>query len=288
MRLVLDVDTGVDDACALLLAARHRRCRLVGVTCVAGNTGVDQVVRNTLTVLEVAGAGDGVPVARGAPGPLSGDQGPPRTVHGRDGMADLGLPAPQRHADRRSAVDLLADLVADAAQQGDPLTLLALAPLTNLASFLAVHGSAAAITQGLARIVVVGQPGGADPRDFNIAHDRAAAQAVVDSAARLGVPVLSYGMDVFDRVHVGLADAARLADGGGPGQVAAALVRFQCRRFGTSRATIGDAGALAAVLDPGGVRVRGGRVVDVDGARLARAWLAGVSEPAACQPADAG
>lgn len=53
--VVLDVDTGVDDACAVLFAARHPGIELRAVTCVAGNTDVDQVVRNTRTVLEAAG-----------------------------------------------------------------------------------------------------------------------------------------------------------------------------------------------------------------------------------------
>src|SRR6476660_1897905 len=73
--VVLDVDTGVDDACALLLAARHPALDLRAVTCVGGNATVDDVVANTLTVLDVAGRAD-VPVARGAasaraPGPRS-------------------------------------------------------------------------------------------------------------------------------------------------------------------------------------------------------------------------
>ncbi|MGH2371741.1 MAG: nucleoside hydrolase, partial [Chloroflexota bacterium] len=53
---VLDVDTGIDDALALLLAARSPELSLLGVTCVAGNVTLDQVVRNTLGVLTLAGA----------------------------------------------------------------------------------------------------------------------------------------------------------------------------------------------------------------------------------------
>src|ERR1700709_2548966 len=63
--VVLDVDTGVDDACALLLAALHPGLDLKAVTCVDGNAGLDDVVRNTLTVLEVCGRED-VPGGAGA------------------------------------------------------------------------------------------------------------------------------------------------------------------------------------------------------------------------------
>ncbi len=54
--VIIDCDTGVDDALALLFAVRHPDIDLRAVTCVAGNTDVDQVVRNTLIVLDRAGA----------------------------------------------------------------------------------------------------------------------------------------------------------------------------------------------------------------------------------------
>jgi pyrimidine-specific ribonucleoside hydrolase len=54
--VIIDCDTGVDDALALLFAVRHPALDVRAITCVAGNTDVDGVVRNTLTVLEVAGA----------------------------------------------------------------------------------------------------------------------------------------------------------------------------------------------------------------------------------------
>jgi pyrimidine-specific ribonucleoside hydrolase len=84
--VVLDVDTGVDDACAILLATLHPRLDLRAVTCVAGNVGVDQVVRNTLIVLAAAGRSD-VPVARGAARHPAGAgaRGPARARAGRAG-----------------------------------------------------------------------------------------------------------------------------------------------------------------------------------------------------------
>jgi pyrimidine-specific ribonucleoside hydrolase len=64
-RVLLDVDTGVDDALAILFAVAHPDIELVGITCVAGNTSLENVVANTLKVLDVAGAPD-IPVAAGA------------------------------------------------------------------------------------------------------------------------------------------------------------------------------------------------------------------------------
>jgi inosine-uridine nucleoside N-ribohydrolase len=115
--LILDVDTGVDDACALLLAALHPDVELRAVTCVGGNASVDEVVRNTLKVLDIAGCPD-VPVARGAARPLLQPVSHARHVHGDDGMADLGWPSSDRRPDPRHAVELLRDLLSQAAAGG--------------------------------------------------------------------------------------------------------------------------------------------------------------------------
>ncbi|MFC4120011.1 nucleoside hydrolase [Nonomuraea zeae] len=82
--LILDVDTGVDDALALLFAVRHPDLRLRAVSCVAGNAGLDQVVRNTLKVLDAAGAPD-VPVGAGATRPLIERARDAGHIHGADG-----------------------------------------------------------------------------------------------------------------------------------------------------------------------------------------------------------
>ncbi len=252
--VVLDVDTGVDDALALLLAARHPGLDLRAVTCVAGNAPVDDVVRNTLTVLEAAGRAD-VPVGRGAARPLLEAPRAARHVHGDDGMADLGRPAPSIAADPRGAVRLLHDVLLDAAARGAPVTLVPLAPLTNVALLLRTHPEVAA---GLARIVFMG--GGAlvsnatAAAEFNVFHDPEAAAVVLDAATDLGIPVTMYGLDVFYGVRVTRARAARLAASDDPGaRLAGELLLFQCERFGGNDATIGDAGAVCAVLDPAGL-----------------------------------
>ena len=68
--ILLDVDTGTDDALALLYAVRHPDLEVLGVSCVTGNASVEQVVINTLKVLDAADA-PYIPVARGRPSPWS-------------------------------------------------------------------------------------------------------------------------------------------------------------------------------------------------------------------------
>ncbi|MHB1800992.1 MAG: nucleoside hydrolase [Actinomycetes bacterium] len=247
--VLLDVDTGVDDALAILLAVRHPGCQVLGITCVAGNTDVDQVVTNTLLVLDAAGAGQ-LPVARGAERPLIEPPPTPRHVHGEDGMGDLGLPVTHRHPVGGTALELAARLLTEARE---PVTLVPTAPLTNIA--LLVRAYPRLVAEKVARIVLMGGSAGggnASPvAEFNVWHDPEAAAIVLGA----GVPVTMYGLDVFYAPTLDGADATTLMDAGDPGaSLAGRLVRHQMARFGRTGATLGDAGAVAAVLDPAGVR----------------------------------
>ncbi len=254
--LVLDVDTGVDDACAVALAALHPRIDLRAVTCVGGNAPIDDVVRNTLVVLDAADRPD-VPVARGAERPLLEQPVHARHVHGQDGMGDLGWPASPRRPVDGHALDLLRDVCAGAARSGRRITLVPLAPLTNIALLLRTDPDAAA---GIERIVFMGgaaQVGNATASaEFNVFHDPEAAAIVLDACHWLGIDVTMYGLDVFYDPVITRQQADRLVALGGRGaaELAGRLIRFQCERFHSAAATIGDAGAVCAVLEPGLVR----------------------------------
>ena len=255
--LALDVDTGTDDALAILLAAHHRDLDLRAVTCVGGNAPLPDVVRNTLTVLEASGRPD-VPVAAGAARPLLERPSDARHVHGRDGMGDLGLPDPTLAPDPRHAVDVLREAAVRAQAGGDPLTLVPLAPMTNVALFARTYPADFA---RLRRVVFMG--GGAQvsnataAAEFNVFHDPEAAAIVLDACVEHAVPVTMYGLDVFYRPTATVRDADRLEAHGTPAaRLAAGLVRFLARRFGSDAATIGDAGAVAAVALPDAVTTR--------------------------------
>lgn len=252
--VILDVDTGLDDALALLLAASHLRARLLAVTCVAGNTDVDQVVRNTLTVLGIAGAHD-VPVARGADRPLLAPRRKPSHVHGPDGLAGLALPPPTGCAVAEHAVELMRQKILGAQR---PVTLISTAPLTNIALLLRTYPE---VGNHLDRIVFMGGSAGggnATPAaEFNAWTDPEAMAVVLGCS----VPATMYGLDVFYEVCVTDTEAAawaasertavRLA-GRLLGQLALADSGESRIPLG-SGATIGDAGAVCAVIDPAGL-----------------------------------
>jgi purine nucleosidase len=127
--LILDVDTGVDDALALLYAVASPEVELIGATSVMGNISVEQATENTLAVLEAAGRGD-VEVAQGAARPLARDHVPFPVVHGERGLGRAAPPPPSASPSDRSAVAMLVETVR--ARPGEVL-LIATGPLTNIA-----------------------------------------------------------------------------------------------------------------------------------------------------------
>ncbi|MFF7178212.1 nucleoside hydrolase [Streptomyces sp. NPDC008121] len=248
--VVIDCDTGVDDALALLFAVRHPGLDVRAVTCVAGNTDLDGVVRNTLTVLEQAGAGD-IPVARGAERPLVEPVRTARHVHGQDGMGDLRLPAPTRRPVDVDAVTLLRREILASPR---PVTLIPTAPLTNIALLLRTHPE---VVRNIERIVFMGgavATGNATPvAEFNVWHDPEAAAILLTA----GVPITMYGLDVFQQVLVPAADVRRLRASAEPRlRLAGELLAHRDPATSgdpTPTGGLGDAGAVCAVVDPAGI-----------------------------------
>ena len=126
---ILDVDTGVDDALALLYAVASPEIELIGATSVMGNISVEQATENTLAVLEAAGRGD-VEVAKGAARPLGRDHVPFPVVHGERGLGRAAPPPPAARPSTRSAVELI---VGSARERPGEVLIIATCPHTNIA-----------------------------------------------------------------------------------------------------------------------------------------------------------
>ncbi|KQO97419.1 nucleoside hydrolase [Leifsonia sp. Leaf264] len=248
--VILDVDTGVDDALAILFAVAHPDIDVRGITCVAGNAGLEQVVANTLRILDAAGAPD-IPVAAGARRPLIEAARSASQVHGADGLGGVELAASARQATSEGAVSLMRRLLLESAE---PMTLVALAPQTNLALLLRTHPE---VVPHIERIVFMGgsaSVGNATAvAEFNVWHDPEAAAIVLDS----GVPCYMYGLDVFNHVSVPFETASSLAartDVGG--RVVGELLGNRVKAAGDYSGLIGDAGAVCAIVDPDAVHTQ--------------------------------
>lgn len=246
--VVLDVDTGTDDALAILYAVQHPDIDIRGISCVAGNASLEQVVANTHKVLDAAGASE-VPVAAGAVKPLIERTRQEEAFHGVDGLGGVVLPDTERTASPLTAVELLRQQIMSADTK---VTLVGLAPQTNIAMLLTLHPE---VTDRLERILFMGGSAGAGNitavAEFNVWQDPEAATCVIES----GVPVTMYGLDVFTRLTVPEDQARTFAASAHPAQRLAGelLLRRGSRADGTAQAyvgQIGDAGALVYLTRP--------------------------------------
>lgn len=183
--VIIDCDTGVDDALALLVALRAPAWKVLGITCVGGNVPLAKVVRNTLVIAEhtlrdvPCSAPGSVPVYRGAAVPLLA---PPLTAeyaHGSDGLGDVGFPEPQGTPAAEHAVDYL---IRSFMETSEPPLLVTLAPLTNIALALLKEPQ---LQERIPRIVMMagGITGGntTAAAEFNVYVDPEAADIVFRS-----------------------------------------------------------------------------------------------------------
>jgi len=203
-KVIIDTDTGIDDAMALLLALAAKDLDVIAVTTVGGNIEVEKCARNALKVLEIGGRPD-IPVAQGAGKPLIR---PPRFAyewHGKDGLGDIGICPPNTRLAPTRAVDLIIDTVLN---HPEPVTLIPLGPLTNIALALSVEPS---IASNLEEIIWMG--GAAlvsDLTDLNLFLDPEAAKIVFHA----GVPFTMVGLDVTWEVVMEANDVDALRSAG--------------------------------------------------------------------------
>lgn len=185
-RFIIDCDPGHDDAVAMLVACRF--LDVIGVTTVFGNSTVANTTRNALSILDAAGLAH-VPVASGADRPLEGRAHSGETVHGKSGLDGAGLPASTREPEAMSATEF----IAAQARQHDDLSIIAIAPQTNIAKALTEHPD---IRDRIRHISVMGGSttfGNATPAaEFNVFADPEAAAIVFES----GIPLTMVGLDV--------------------------------------------------------------------------------------------
>lgn len=131
-KVVVDTDTGVDDALALMLLAADPEVEIVAVISVFGNTTGERAADNARYVLETCGRPD-VPVYRGADAPLIQELRMNPGIHGEDGFGNTGLRPASPVASEPRGVPVLLDLLD---QHEGELDYLALGPQTNLAMAL--------------------------------------------------------------------------------------------------------------------------------------------------------
>jgi purine nucleosidase len=244
--ILFDVDTGVDDSLALLLALRHPAVEVVAIGTVAGNVNVDRCTINTLKVLTLAGR-PAVPVARGCEKPLLQPLEDAATVHGNDGLGNSGYPEPTLRPTGEHAVDQMIRL---AESRPGELTLLAVGPLTNVAVALMRQPRLPALFK---RLVVMGgaftHAGNTTPlAEFNIFVDPEAARMVFEAGFELTIVPLDATMQtLLDEGHLAQLDDSPVAEF--VRRVTANYLERSFQRRGRRAAAMHDPLATAIAID---------------------------------------
>ena len=247
--VILDCDPGHDDALAITLALARPELDVLGITTIGGNSTLANTTRNALRVLALLDRPD-IPVAAGPDQPLVRALETAPQVHGATGLDGADLPEPVSAPRPEGALEFLR---ATLAASPEPVTLIPVGPLTNIALLLRTYPAVAA---KIAHISLMGgsmRAGNWTPAaEFNIWVDPEAARIVF----RSGLPITMHGLDVTHKALMGLPEADRLAAlGTRPGRVFADLLRFFTRfhleAYGSADTPIHDAVAVAHVALPG-------------------------------------
>ncbi len=254
-KLILDVDTGTDDAVAIMMAALHPSLELVGVTTVNGNVVVEHCTENSLRVLDFIGRGD-IPVYEGLNRPLVRADFPiPRAIKKSTGVHGtvLDVPPATSRKQNKSAVEFLIETYRAATEE---IVLVPTGPLSNIAAAIALDPG---FVDRVPEVVLMGgahHHGNVTPAaEMNIWADPDASASVFAAGFRKLVCV---PLDATHQALVTKADCAAMEAMGTPAATAAA--RFIGRRISAydanqpmsepGAAPVHDALCVAYLVDP--------------------------------------
>ncbi len=194
-KIIIDTDPGVDDAIALLFAFGANELDIAGITTVNGNLSVDICTNNALKIANFANRND-VCIYSGCDKSTREDNIDAVWVHGSDGLGGVFIPpAPYKHSDTH-AVDFIINKIMKS-NEGE-ITLVALAPLTNIAT---AFEKEPAIASKIKEVVIMGgcflltgERGNASPfAEYNIFADPKSADIVFSMAKAISVIPMEVG-----------------------------------------------------------------------------------------------
>ena len=248
--LVLDLDTGIDDAIALSIAAKDKGINLLGVTCTYGNVTVEESAYNTLALLSLLGRED-VPVYIGRNRSLlSSSPYTPheagRKIHGSCGSGDIKLKESPRKPESISAKAFLTSLM----KEREDITIVTTGPMTNLASVLINTPS---LLGWKGKIVFMG--GALTVRgnvnhfaEANIYKHPESAKTVLES----GLDITMIGLDVTEKTRLYRKDAEKWKEKGSElGLTLGSLLDYYLdNTLGKDETYVHDPSAVISVIHP--------------------------------------
>ncbi|MEA1974698.1 MAG: nucleoside hydrolase [Bacillota bacterium] len=172
-KVILDVDTGIDDAIAIMLAVGSKDIDLIGITTLSGNIEINKATINTLRVLKILGRED-IKVYKGAEKPLERELVDASHIHGPDGLAGQLKDIEVKYNNKKSAFEFLESSIN---KYGDNLNIIMTGPETNLAKLFLMKPE---LTSKVKNVIAMGGAievhGNKTPTgEFNIVTDPEAA-----------------------------------------------------------------------------------------------------------------
>ena len=245
--IVMDFDTGTDDAIALICALMHRdMLDIRAITAVAGNVPLEATAANTLNIADALGHTD-IPVARGAAAPLKREL-KCAISHGESGLGDVVIPPSKRSFCEKDAAEVIYDAAVEC--KGE-LICLATGPQTNLATAIQRHPD---IIDLIKKVYIMGGclVGGnmTQASEFNAYVDPEALQILF----RSGIDVAMIGLDVTLQTELPIWVKEMVEHVETPeAQLASQVMNFCLRRnkeWGYDVANLHDVVAFCAIVNP--------------------------------------
>ena len=244
--VVLDCDTGTDDAMAILTGLACPVLDIRAITTVAGNVELKYTSVNTLNLVDYLGYD--VPVAVGKNAPLIRPLHTAKEVHGETGMGDVVLPKSERAFDSASTIDVI---YREAKKAAGELHLVAVGPLTNIAHLFMTYPDVKPLIKHLTIMGGAIDGGNMTPcSEFNIHVDPEAAKLVSES----GVPQTWVTLDatLSATIEDEMLEELRAVDTK-KARLSVKILDYMVtrnRRFGIEGAVMHDGLALASVAAP--------------------------------------
>lgn len=192
--VILDVDTGIDDAIAIALATNTRNLNIKLITTIAGNLSVNEVTKNTLNFLQAIGKKN-IPVAIGASKPMEREKDDSIQAHGKKGLGKFKFPKLQLKPCKLPAVEKMHEVISKSKEN---IIICALGPLTNVAQLLLKY------PEDMEKIEYILISGGLlhdnkkNPYlSFNIMQDPEAARYVLKSGEKIIICPSNHGHTAF-------------------------------------------------------------------------------------------
>jgi len=249
VKIILDMDPGIDDAMALLIALNNPKLNVLAVTAANGNVDVNKSTYNALRLIQAAGSE--VIVSRGASKPLFKRPIHASHIHGKDGLGNSNIPKPKAKRSKLHAMKMIENLIET--HKKKEITIVATAPLTNIAMLLDNEPS---IAKKLDKIVLMGgvygvakgAKGNVTPyAEFNFYCDPEAANITLNSGANVIAVGLDVTMNFKCAVGKGMLKKIRVL-GGRTAEIASKILAYPVFRYGIFH--LHDVFAVATLLQP--------------------------------------